>query len=205
MLRVALHALVGSSLLAGPPGTAPGRDYAGEDGVEIESAAADIEPAPVVVETVVPEPPPVEPEPEAPPPPVVPEPEGPVDDTEPEEVPYDPLVDSPEAIRARGWVRSGAVFMAVGGVLAIGSVAMSTAKVNTVEDQNVCNPRNDIAGNGCLEEARRRAVTTLAVPGALLLAGGVAMLVTGKVQQRRLRASLRASRREVMLGVQLTF
>lgn len=135
------------------------------------------------------------------------EPEGPAEDEDEDEdeLPYDPLVDSPEAQRARSWVRSGAVFMGIGGVLAIGAIAMSQAKVNTLEEQNACDPRRDFAGNGCLEEARDRAAVAMAVPGALLLAGGIAMLAVGKVQQKRLRASLRASRRELMLGVQWAF
>ncbi|HEY8378525.1 MAG TPA: hypothetical protein VIK91_18650 [Nannocystis sp.] len=137
-------------------------------------------------------------------------PEGPIDDGEDEDVPpYDPLVDSPEAIRARSWVRSGAVFLAIGAVLTGGAIAMSTAKVNRFDagsDGSMpCDPRKDYAGNGCVYEARQRAVAAMAVPGALLLAGGVAMLVTGKVQQRRLKASLRASRRDVVLGLEVAF
>jgi hypothetical protein len=214
VLRAVLHVLVSASMIASPA----------EAPVDVEPDAGDI---------AVPEPPadapasesptgaPPQPElreseppatTEATPPtpaaaePAEPvEPEGPADEDDDDDVPYDPLIDSPEAQRARSWVRSGAVFMGIGGVLTIGAIAMSQAKVNTLEDQNACDPRRDFAGNGCLEEARNRAAVAMAVPGALLLAGGIAMLAVGKVQQKRLRASLRASRRELMLGVQLAF
>lgn len=194
LLRALVHLVVASSLAAAPsPGPAPaegapvggpaaeaGRDYAGE--VQVEVPARD-EPAEAPGEAAVTEPA-AEPAP--------PEPEGPVDE-EDDLVPYDPLVDSPEAQRARSWVRSGAVFLAVGGVLAIGGAAMATAKVNSLAMQNVCEPRGDHAGNGCQEGARDRAALTLGLPGGVLLAAGVAMLVVGKVQQRRLRAGLSRS------------
>jgi hypothetical protein len=134
------------------------------------------------------------------------QPEGPAEDEEDEdEVPYDPLVDSPEAQRARSWVRSGAVFLGIGAVLTGGGIAMSQAKVNTLAEQEACDPRQDHAGNGCLEPARNRATAALLIPGVLLLAGGIAMLTVGKLQQKRLRADLRASRREVVLGLQWAF
>lgn len=206
LLRALFHAVVASSLAAGPPAT--GRDYAGTDVVEVEQAAA-VPEAPAV-ESPAPTTTPVTPEaaasePAEPAPAPEPVAEGPADDDASDEVPYDPLIDSPEAIRARSWVRSGAVFIAVGGVLAIGGIAMATATVNTLDMQNVCMPRQDVAGNGCQEGARNRAAMTLGIPGALLLAGGIAMLTVGKRQQRRLRASLRASRRDVFLGLQLAF
>lgn len=216
MLRAILHAIVASSLVAGPPATGgdpvagdPGRGYAGTEVVEVEprveaevatpepaseaAAAATSEVSAPAAETTTATP---ASEPVA---------EGPVEEEPIDAVPYDPLVDSPEAIRARSWVRSGAVFVAVGGVLAIGGIAMSTANVNSLAMQNVCMPRQDVAGNGCQEGARNRAAMTLGIPGALLLAGGIAMLAVGKAQQRRLRASLRASRRDVFLGLQLAF
>lgn len=217
MLRAILHAIVASSLVAGPPATGgdsaagdPGRGYAGTEVVEVEPRAEAVTPEPVgeatpvtsTSETTTPMP-----AAEATPatPANVPVAEGPAEDEPVDDVPYDPLVDSPEAIRARSWVRSGAVFIAVGGVLAIGGIAMSTANVNSLEMQNVCMPRQDMAGNGCQEGARNRAAMTLGIPGALLLAGGIAMLAVGKAQQRRLRASLRASRRDVFVGLQLAF
>lgn len=220
VLRAVLHVVVASSLAAGPPGA--GRDYAGSEGVEVAAPAEAAQPgapAPASAPTgetgsaaapIVPVPPAAaEGSPTGPAPASAagPEPvaaEGPEDDAG-DELPYDPLVDSPEAIRARSWVRSGAVFTAIGGVLTIGGIAMSTASVNTADMQNICDPRQDVAGNGCNEQARDRAALTLALPGALLLAGGIAMLVVGKLQQRRLRASLRASRRDVFVGLQLAF
>lgn len=186
LLRALAHLVVASSLTAAPPAGAAapvegapaaeaGREYAGAVQVEVPAREEPAE-APAPAAEPVAEPLPLEPE-------------GPVEE-EDDLVPYDPLVDSPEAQRARSWVRSGAVFLAVGGVLAIGGAAMATAKVNTIEMQNVCDPRGDRAGNGCQEGGRDRAALTLALPGVLLLAAGVAMLVVGKVQQRRLRANL---------------
>ena len=140
------------------------------------------------------------------PPPMTPQTEGPIDDSEIAELPYDPLVDSPEAIRARHWVRSGIVFMAVGGVLAIGSIAMSQAKVNDPETgATPCNNRGDPAGNGCTFGGRQRATAALAVPGGLLLAGGIAMLTVGKMQQKRLAADVQADRRSFRVGFVLRF
>lgn len=223
MLRAVVHAVLASSLVAGPP--ASGREYAGVDGVEVPEATETSGDA----DATVPEPPVAAPEATRPdaPTPVTSDAVAPADETAapaeveapldapaegPEEeedglseAPYDPLIDSPEAIRARSWVRSGAVFMTVGLVLAIGGIAMSTATVNSLADQNVCMPRQDKAGNGCQEGARDRAAMALGLPGAVLLAGGIAMLAVGKVQQRRLRAGLRASRRDLMIGLQLAF
>ncbi|MDC0671160.1 hypothetical protein [Nannocystis radixulma] len=228
MLRAALHVLVSGSMIAGPP---TAREYSGDDAVIVApgpgGSSAPTIPEPPAETPPLPEPPaeaPTEsgaetlsgtpttqpatatPEPaqqESAPAPT--QPEGPVEEDEAEEVAYDPLIDSPEAQRARSWVRSGAVFLGIGGALTIGAIAMSQAKVNTLEDQDACDPRKDLAGNGCLEGARNRAVAALAVPGALLLIGGIAMLTAGKVQQKRLRANLRASRREVLIGLQWTF
>ena len=138
--------------------------------------------------------------------PTAPRVEGPVDEPEPDELPYDPLVDSPEAIRARQWVRSGIVFMALGGMLSIGAIAMSQAKVNDPETGAMpCNNRGDPAGNGCTLGGRQRATAALAVPGGLLLAGGIAMLVVGKSQQKRLAADLHADRRGFRIGLTLRF
>ncbi len=133
--------------------------------------------------------------------------EGPVEaDEEADEAPYDPLIDSPEAIRARHWVRSGAVFLALGAVLTIGGIAMSQAKINNPETGAMnCDRLGDPAGNGCTEGGRDRATVALVVPGALLLGGGVAMLTVGKRQQKRLAASVRADRQSFALGLTLRF
>jgi hypothetical protein len=228
VLRAVLHVLVSGSLLAGPPTT---REYTGDDAVILAPSAGGTTPA--VPEPPPSQPPPgamtptgapVSTEgtssasatspsastPETTPPPTTAapvQPEGPVEDEEEDEdeVPYDPLVDSPEAQRARSWVRSGAVFLGIGAVLTGGGIAMSQAKVNTLEEQEACDPRKDHAGNGCLEDARNRATAALLIPGVLLLAGGIAMLTVGKLQQKRLRADLRASRREVVFGLQWSF
>ncbi|PCC66554.1 hypothetical protein SAMN02745121_00717 [Nannocystis exedens] len=226
MLRAALHVLVSGSLLAGPPTT---REYTGDDAVieapnvggttpvVPESPPTGLQPPPgAVAPTGAPlstegtssasatAPSASTPETSTPPPV---QPEGPAEDEEEDadEVPYDPLVDSPEAQRARSWVRSGAVFIGIGAVLTGGGIGMSQAKVNTLAEQEACDPRRDHAGNGCLEEARNRATAALLIPGVLLLAGGIAMLTVGKLQQKRLRADLRASRRELVLGLQWAF
>lgn len=146
--------------------------------------------------TEAPEPPPVgvEVQPSAPTPTAV---EGP---SEPEDAPivddepvgdddaygddYDPLRDSPEALRASSWVRSGIVFTAVGGVLTIGSILMA-----------LTDPASPTAGNGSQDTARVRASAALGVPGGLMLAGGIAMLAVGAVQRRRLYASFSANLR----------
>ncbi len=143
----------------------------------------------------------------APIPVATPTPEGPSEDEDTlDELPYDPLVDSPEAIRARHWVRSGAVFLALGAVFTIGAIAMSQAKVNVPETgQMDCNSRGDPAGNGCTKGGRARSTVALAVPGALLLGGGGAMLSVGKLQQRRLAASVQADRRSFALGLSWRF
>lgn len=184
--------------------TQPARDYAGVDAPEppVQSGVAEATPAP---------------EETAPPPQTLPPPgvtpllppqdpveiEGPDDEDGPS---YDPLVDSPEAIRARHVVHGGIVFTVVGAVLTLGGIAMSQAKVNVPgESEQPCNPRGDVAGNGCTPGGRSRAVAALVIPGAGLLAGGVTMLVLGKLQQRRLRASLQADKRGFMLGATLRF
>ena len=107
---------------------------------------------------------------------------------------YDPLRDSPEAIQASGWIRSGIVFSVVGGVLAIGGVLMALS-----------DPTDLAAGNGSQELARNRAAQAMGIPGGALLAGGLAMIVVGKRQKKRLGASLEALRRGVGVGMTLRF
>ncbi len=186
------------------PADPQAREYMGVEASE-EAARGD-EGAPVIVP-----PSPGEVTPPAPPTPTptapTPTPEGPSEDDDTiDELPYDPLVDSPEAIRARHWVRSGAVFLALGAVLTIGAIAMSQAKVNVPETgQMDCNNRGDPAGNGCTKGGRARSTVALAVPGALLLGGGTAMLSVGKLQQRRLAASVQADRRSFAVGLSWRF
>lgn len=217
MLALLLRTSMALALAAPPPAAPPGRD---PTGVEVRQGEGDVAPtqeptgrdgsAPIVPAPAEAGSLPVDASPA--PPPVVasaPEPapqaEGPLED-ESDGPAYDPLVDSPEAIRARHWVRSGIVFMVVGGILSIGAIAMSQAEVNNVDTgATPCNPRSDPAGNGCTPGGRKRATAALAVPGGVLLAGGVAMLTVGKLQQRRLATSLRADRRGFYLGVTLRF
>lgn len=227
VLRAALHVLLSGSLLAGPP---TAREYTGDDAAIEAPSAGGTTPEVPEPPTTAGQPPagamsptgapqstegtssasatsPSASTPDTTPPTPAPvQPEGPADDEEEEdELPYDPLIDSPEAQRARSWVRGGAVFLGIGAVLTGGGIAMSQAKVNTLEQQEACDARQDRAGNGCLEPARNRAAAAMLVPGVLLLLGGAAMLTAGKLQQKRLRADLRASRREVVLGLQWSF
>jgi hypothetical protein len=126
-------------------------------------------PAPAPTPTPVPEP---EPEPAA----------GPATEPDPLEGAgdgYDPMVDSPEALRARSWRRSGIVATSVGGVLGVVALVFATS-----------DPCARWAGNSCFDDARNRAALAVGLPGAVLLAGGVAMVAVGEVRLRRLRASL---------------
>jgi len=107
---------------------------------------------------------------------------------------YDPLRDSPEAIQAKGWVRSGIVFSVVGGVLAVGGVLMALS-----------DPSDLVAGNGGQKLARDRAAQAMGIPGGVLLAGGLAMIVVGKRQKKRLGASVQALRRGAGVGMTLRF
>ncbi len=107
---------------------------------------------------------------------------------------YDPLVDSPEALKAKSWVRSGIVFLVVGSVLGVGGLVMSRTDPCSID-----------AGNGCQESARLRASLALGVPGALLVGSGAAMLAVGKVQARRIAASLHANRSSVGFAMALRF
>jgi len=107
---------------------------------------------------------------------------------------YDPTRDSPEALQAAGWIRSGIVFSVVGGVLAIGGVLMALS-----------DPEDLTTGNGSQRLARDRAAQAMGIPGGALIAGGIGMIVVGKRQKKRLGASLRALRRGVGVGMTLRF
>ncbi len=197
MLLIALlRPIVALTLIVPAPATPVARDYNGTDAAESEALVPAPPSAPADVQPVVP--------PEAVVDSVVSQ-EGPLED-EADLVPYDPMVDSPEAIRARHWIRSGIVFMVLGSAMSIGAIAMSQADVNVPGTSDMsCNPRSDPAGNGCTEGGRRRATMALAIPGVGLLAGGVAMLVVGKVQKKRLAANLHADRRGFFIGATLRF
>jgi len=107
---------------------------------------------------------------------------------------YDPLRDSPAALKAAGWRRSGVVFAVVGAVLGIGGLIMSQTDACSFD-----------AGNGCQVDARRRGSLVMGVPGALLMGSGAAMLAVGVVRSRRLRAGLEASRGRFGVGLEWRF
>lgn len=228
LLAVLLRPLVALALASAP--VAPvGRDYAGASAAEVDDAASQVPAVSAEPRDTGAEPPAIVPVPEvevppmdasAPagegehvtaPAPALPRPvesvaEGPAEEDDADLAPYDPMIDSPEAIRARHWIRSGIVFLALGGVLGIGALAMSQAKVNDPGTGNMpCNVRSDPAGNGCTAGGRTRAALALGVPALALLGGGAAMLAVGKRQQKRLAASLHADRRGFFLGVALQF
>ena len=115
-------------------------------------------------------------------------------DFEIEEDDYDPLRDSPEAMQAVGWVRSGIVFTVVGSVLAIGGVLMV-----------LTDPNDLVAGNGSQKTARDRAALAMGIPGGAMLVGGAAMIVVGRRQKKQLRASLQAFSRGAGIGINLRF
>lgn len=209
MLLIALlRPLVALTLMVPAPATPVARDYSGVDAPEPDTLVpappgapadvpADVQPVSPPVEAA-----PMQPEAVAD---AAASAEGPIED-EADLVPYDPMVDSPEAIRARHWIRSGIVFMVLGSAMSIGAIAMSRADVNDPNTGDIsCDPRGDPAGNGCTAGGRRRATMALAIPGVGLLAGGIAMLAVGKVQKKRLAASLHADRRGFFIGATLRF
>lgn len=95
---------------------------------------------------------------------------------------YDPLRDSPQALRARHWVRTGIGTLAAGGALLIGAIIVGAS-----------DPCYRPAGNSCQVEARNRAALVMGVPAAILVGGGAAMLGVGLTRQRRLAIDLQAS------------
>jgi hypothetical protein len=135
----------------------------------------------------------VEPEPEVSAPEPQPEPTL-IPDHRPEPVPidvrpqfeahddFDPMRHTPDAIRARGWLRSGIVATSAGVVLGVAAVVTGTL--------DPCTPK---AGNNCFEDARNRAAITIGIPAGLLLAGGVTMTAIGATRLKKLRAGLVAS------------
>lgn len=111
-------------------------------------------------------------------------------DEAPIEDDYDVLRDSAEARDARRWTRAGIASTVAGAVLIAGGTIMGTT--------DPCDPK---VGNNCFHEARDRAALTMGVPGAALLLGGIAMIVVGTVQKKRLRADLILSRERIGVGV----
>jgi hypothetical protein len=89
--------------------------------------------------------------------------------------------DEPEGEVAWRRIRGGAILLAGGGLLVAGAAILGSV-----------DPCRRLAGNGCQEAARTRAVVTMAVPGTAILLGGAALLAVGLRQRNRVRASLSA-------------
>lgn len=92
---------------------------------------------------------------------------------------YDPLRDSPEAISARHWFRTGIGLVAAGGALGVGAIIIGAA--------DPCAPR---AGNSCLAEARTRGALTMGVPALVFVGAGTAALLIARKRRTRLAASV---------------
>jgi hypothetical protein len=106
-------------------------------------------------------------------------------------------LDADRALRldkARGWRNAGIAGLAVGTVLIIGGALMLRSDPSTPE-----------LGNSNFADARDRAGYTILAPGLLISAGGVAMLTTGLVQERRLMMGPTASRDGAGLSVRGRF
>ncbi|MFN3185630.1 MAG: hypothetical protein ACE37F_26775 [Nannocystaceae bacterium] len=96
---------------------------------------------------------------------------------------YDPLRDSPEAVRSQRRIAGGAVLIGVGALTAFGALGMGLS-----------DPCAAPAGNSCSASARNRAALTMGLPGVAVLGAGVAVLVLGLRQRDRLRVDAQASR-----------
>ncbi len=107
---------------------------------------------------------------------------------------YDPTRDSPEAVEAARLIRGGIILGATGLALAVGAVVMGT--------RDPCAPR---AGNSCLESARNRAALAMAVPGALLLGGGIALLGVGSARRVRVRTTVSFARFGGLVSAAVSF
>jgi hypothetical protein len=112
------------------------------------------------------------------------------EELEPIEDDYDPLRDSAEARDARRWTRAGIGATIAGAVLVGGALAMGLSP-----------PCAERAGNNCFQDAHDRAALTMGVPGGALLLGGIAMIVVGTVQKRRLRAEFAVTRDRVGFAI----
>ncbi len=107
---------------------------------------------------------------------------------------FDPLRDSPEAMRARSYVQGGIIVLTTAVALVVGSVVMGTS--------DPCAKRG---GNNCHEDSRNRAALSMGIPGAALLAAGGALLGVGLRQRARLRASLALGRAGAGVTLRLRF
>ena len=99
-----------------------------------------------------------------------------------------------DARRARGWVRAGIVGVVAGGVLIAGGLAMRFSDSCAFG-----------AGNNCFTDARDRAAATMAIPGGLIFGGGIAMIIVGETQRKRLRVQPAVSRTYLGTTAQLRF
>ncbi|MCX4245835.1 ICP22 family protein [Paraliomyxa miuraensis] len=96
---------------------------------------------------------------------------------------YDPRIDSPQALRARRWIRTGIGTASAGGALLVGAIIMGAS-----------DPCTRAAGNSCQVEARNRAALVMGIPAAMLIGGGAAMIGVGSFRRRALAIDLQASR-----------
>jgi hypothetical protein len=103
---------------------------------------------------------------------------------------YDPLRDSAEARDARRWTRAG-----------IAATVAGTVLVSAATGFGLSSPCNPDIGNNCFRDARDRAALTMGVPGGALLLGGIAMIVVGSMQKRRLRAEFALSRDRIGVAI----
>ena len=106
----------------------------------------------------------------------------------------DPEERALEARRARGWVRAGIVGVVAGSALIAGGLAMRFSDSCAFG-----------AGNNCFTDARDRAAATMAIPGGLILGGGIAMIIVGETQRKRLRVQPAVSRTYLGTTAQLRF
>jgi len=99
-----------------------------------------------------------------------------------------------EAQRARSWVRAGIVGVVAGAALIAGGVAM-----------RLSDPCAFVAGNNCFVDARNRAAAAMGIPGGLMLGAGIAMIITGETQLKRLRLGPTMSRTFAGASMNLRF
>lgn len=107
---------------------------------------------------------------------------------------YDPLRDSPQAVSARHWVRTGIITLSTGGVLLVGAVLMG-----------VSDPCNLDIGNSCQADARNRAALIMGIPAAVLIAGGATALAIGRKRRQALALDLQAARGHLGVGLRGRF
>ncbi|MGB1700928.1 MAG: hypothetical protein ACPHRO_13300, partial [Nannocystaceae bacterium] len=106
----------------------------------------------------------------------------------------DPGEASLAAQRARSWTRAGIVGVVTGSALIVGGLAMRFS-----------DPCAFGAGNNCFVDARNRAAAAMGVPGGVILAGGIVMIIVGQTQHKRLHVSPSLSRRHAGASLRVTF